>query len=83
MNTIQPTASNTILAIDLGKYKSVVCVLDETSGDFRLPRSIRRRKKGDVIDLWAALHGMDLRTAALDLVHTFDLEATATEKRHG
>jgi transposase len=34
------------------------------------------QKKGDVIDLWAAWHGMDLRAAALDLVQTFDLEAT-------
>lgn len=42
------------------------------------------QKKGDVIDLWAALHGMNLRAAALDLAHTFDLEATpTTEKRHG
>ena len=43
-------------------------------------------KKGDVIDLWAALHQMDLRAAAVDLVRTFDLEATPahpTEKRHG
>jgi hypothetical protein len=35
MNTIQPTASSTILAIDLGKYKSVVCILDESSGEYR------------------------------------------------
>lgn len=42
------------------------------------------QKKGDVIDLWAALQGMDVRAAALDLVQTFDLEATPeTEKRHG
>ena len=42
------------------------------------------QKKGDVIDLWAALHALDLRAAALDLVQTFDLEATPrTEKRHG
>jgi transposase len=43
-------------------------------------------KQGDVIDLWAELHQMNLRAAALDLVRTFDLEpapATATEKRHG
>ena len=43
-------------------------------------------KQGDVIDLWAALHQLDLRTAALDLVQTFDLEpapARGTEKRHG
>jgi hypothetical protein len=30
--------------------------------------------EGDVIDLWAALHHLDLRAAALDLVRTFDLE---------
>ena len=42
------------------------------------------QKKGDVIDLWAALHALDLRAAALDLVQTFDLDATpAAEKRHG
>jgi hypothetical protein len=43
-------------------------------------------KRGDVIDLWAALHGMALREAALDLVRTFGLEPaphTGTEKRHG
>jgi hypothetical protein len=43
-------------------------------------------QKGDVIDLWAALHGMSLRQAALDLVQTFGLEAappSGTEKRHG
>src|SRR5262245_18197880 len=31
-------------------------------------------KQGDVIDLWAALHQLDLRGAALDLVRTFGLE---------
>jgi transposase len=44
------------------------------------------QKKGDVIDLWAALHHQDLRQAALDLVRTFALEAAPTkptEKRHG
>ena len=41
------------------------------------------QKKGDVIDLWAALHGMTMRAAALDLVRTFDLEPARTEKRHG
>jgi transposase len=44
------------------------------------------QKKGDVIDLWAALHQQDLRQAALDLVRTFDLEPAPTkrtEKRHG
>jgi transposase len=36
MNTTKKTAStNTILAIDLGKYKSVVCFLDESSGEYR------------------------------------------------
>jgi transposase len=43
-------------------------------------------QKGDVIDLWAALHGMTLRHAALDLVQTFALEPApqgGTEKRHG
>ena len=43
-------------------------------------------KKGDIIDLWAAIHKMDLRTAALDLVRTFGLAAApvcGTEKRHG
>jgi transposase len=43
-------------------------------------------KQGDVIDLWAALHHLDLRAAALDLVRTFSLEpapAKATEKRNG
>jgi transposase len=41
-------------------------------------------KKGDVIDLWAALKGVTLRQAALELVRTFNLEpAPATEKRHG
>jgi transposase len=43
-------------------------------------------KKGDVIDLWAAVHQMDLRRAAEDLIHTFGLEPApghGTEKRHG
>jgi hypothetical protein len=36
MTTITTTAStNTILAIDLGKYKSVACLLDPNSGEFR------------------------------------------------
>jgi len=42
--------------------------------------------KGDVIDLWAALHALSLRDAALDLVQTFDLEPTprtGTGKRKG
>ena len=43
-------------------------------------------QKGDVIDLWAAVHGLSLRAAALDLVRTFGLEPAprgGTEKRHG
>ena len=43
-------------------------------------------RKGDVIDLWAAVHGLALRQAALDLVHTFGLEPAprgGTEKRNG
>jgi len=36
------------------------------------------QSKGDVIDLWAALHHLDLREAALDLVRTFDLEPHRT-----
>jgi hypothetical protein len=42
-------------------------------------------QKGDVIDLWAAVHGLSLRDAALDLVHTFALEPApaGTEKRNG
>jgi transposase len=42
--------------------------------------------KGDVIDLWAALHHQSLREAALDLVRTFHLEPvpqSGTEKRNG
>jgi hypothetical protein len=36
MNTIATTAStNAILAIDLGKYKSVACVHDQATGEFR------------------------------------------------
>jgi transposase len=41
---------------------------------------------GDVIDLWAALHRMSLREAAVDLVQTFGLEPAprpGTEKRNG
>jgi hypothetical protein len=42
-------------------------------------------KQGDVLDLWAALHGQSLREAALDLVRTFGLEPAlrGTEKRNG
>lgn len=42
-------------------------------------------QKGDVIDLWAAVHGLSLREAALDLVRTFGLEPaprSGTEKRN-
>jgi hypothetical protein len=42
--------------------------------------------KGDVIDLWAAVKGLSLREAALDLVHTFGLEPAprrGTEKTSG
>jgi transposase len=41
--------------------------------------------KGDVIDLWAGVHRLSLREAALDLVRTFDLEPMprGTEKRNG
>jgi hypothetical protein len=41
------------------------------------------QKKGDVIDLWAALNSQSMRQAALDLARTFDLEPARTEKRHG
>jgi transposase len=34
MNTNTTTASTTILAIDLGKYKSVACVHDQATGEF-------------------------------------------------
>jgi transposase len=45
----------------------------------------RCQKKGDVIDLWAALHHLNLRQAALDLLRTFELEPVPknTEKRNG
>jgi hypothetical protein len=40
--------------------------------------------KGDIIDLWAAVKGLNLRDAALDLARLFNLElAPGTEKRHG
>jgi hypothetical protein len=44
------------------------------------------QSKGDVLDLWAALHHLSLRDAAWDLVRTFDLEpapAPGPEKRNG
>jgi transposase len=47
---------------------------------------LRCGQQGDVLDLWAAMHHLSLRAAALDLVHTFHLEpapASGTEKRHG
>jgi hypothetical protein len=43
-------------------------------------------QKGDILDLWAAFHGLALRDAAVDLVRTFGLEPaprTGTEKRNG
>jgi DNA primase len=44
-------------------------------------------QQGDVLDLWAALHHMTLREAALDLIQTFQLEPAppsgTAEKRHG
>jgi transposase len=40
--------------------------------------------QGDVIDLWAAVKGLNLRDAAVDLMQTFALEpAPGTEKRNG
>jgi transposase len=44
------------------------------------------QQKGDVIDLWAAVHRVNLRRAAEDLIVTFGLEpapGTGTEKRNG
>src|SRR5262249_47394865 len=43
-------------------------------------------RRGDVIDLWASVHGLPVRDAALELVQTFGLEPvllSATEKRNG
>jgi hypothetical protein len=43
-------------------------------------------RKGDVIDLGAAVQGVSLRAAALEVVQTFGLEPApggGTEKRHG
>jgi hypothetical protein len=37
-------------------------------------RGAKLPTKGDVIDLWAAVHGMSLRQAPLDLVNTFHLQ---------
>ena len=36
---------------------------------------------GNVLDLWAAVHKLPLREAALDLVETFRLDLRAAEKR--
>src|SRR5262249_39531413 len=55
--------------------ENVFCCFDRRCG-----------QQGDVIDLWAALHQLDLRAAAVDLVQTFGLEpapARGTEKRNG
>src|SRR5262245_31215526 len=35
MNTIRTASTSTILAIDLGKYKSVACVHDQATGEIR------------------------------------------------
>jgi transposase len=46
----------------------------------------RCASQGDVIDLWAAVHKLSVRDAALDLVRTFDLEPApsgGSEKRNG
>jgi len=37
--------------------------------------------KGNVLDLWAAVHKLPLREAALDLVATFHLAVSNAEKR--
>ena len=55
--------------------ENVFCCFDKRCG-----------KHGDVIDLWAELHHVSLREAAIDLVATFGLEPAAksgTEKRDG
>ncbi|HYT92989.1 MAG TPA: hypothetical protein VEL76_30000, partial [Gemmataceae bacterium] len=38
-------------------------------------------RKGDVIDLWAAVQGLSLRAAALELVQTFGLEPAPRRNR--
>src|SRR5262249_14021909 len=38
-------------------------------------------KKGDVIDLWASVHGISLRQAAIDLLRTFHLEPAPQQRR--
>jgi hypothetical protein len=51
---------------------------------YRPATNLTPRTVPSAIDLWAALHHKNLRQAALDLVHTFDLEpAPGTEKRQG
>jgi hypothetical protein len=60
-------------SVNLGD--GVFCCFDKRCG-----------KKGDVIDLWAAVNTMSLREAAIDLVNIFHLEPApkkGTEKRHG
>ncbi len=37
--------------------------------------------EGNVLDLWAAVHKLPLREAALDLIETFVLDVPAAEKR--
>jgi len=39
--------------------------------------------RGDVIDFWAALHGLSLREAALDLGHRFHLEPSPASSTPG
>jgi len=41
----------------------------------------RCEQKGDVIDLWAALHHLDLRAAAIDLVQTSTWNRHAEQRR--
>src|SRR6185295_10666327 len=52
MNTTPKTAStNSILAIDLGKYKSVGCAHDEATGEFRFTSfATTRAELGKLID---------------------------------
>jgi DNA primase len=54
--------------------ENVFCCFDAACG-----------RKGDVIDLWAAVHKLELRGAAEVLIRTFGLEpapGAGTEKRH-
>jgi hypothetical protein len=84
------TTADLILAIHPGKYKSVAC-LDSSPAVLQF-RSItdkyvfqcfdaRSAMSGDVLDLWASVMGMSLRTAALDLIRTFPLEPTPPRPR--